>query len=57
MNAAHERALQVLQSAVQVLAWPFVITTEMLLFYDLRIRKEGFDIEHMAAGLAPVKAL
>jgi len=54
---ANERALQVLQSAVQVLAWPFVITTEMLLFYDLRIRKEGFDIEHMAAGLAPVKAL
>jgi len=41
---------------VQVLVWPFVITTEMLLFYDLRVRKEGFDIEHMAAGLAPARA-
>lgn len=52
----NERALQVLQNAVQIVVSPFVVCTEMLLFYDLRIRKEGFDIEHMAASLEPVAA-
>ena len=49
----NELALQVLQNAVQILVSPFVVCTETLLFYDLRIRKEGFDIEHMAAAMEP----
>lgn len=53
----NERALQVLQSGVQILVSPFVVCTETLLFYDLRIRKEGFDIEHMAATMAPEAAV
>ena len=47
----NERALQVMQTAVQIFVSPFVVCTEMLLFYDLRIRREGFDIEHMAAQM------
>ena len=50
----NESALQVLQNGVQIVVSPFVVCTEMLLFYDLRIRKEGFDIEHMAASLEPM---
>jgi hypothetical protein len=29
----------------------------MLLFYDLKIRKEGFDIEHMAASMDSLDAI
>ena len=47
----NERALQVMQSGVQIVVSPFVVATEVLLYYDLRIRKEGFDIEHMAASM------
>jgi hypothetical protein len=47
----NERALQVMQNTVSIFVAPFVVCTETLLFYDLRIRKEGFDIEHMAAQL------
>jgi hypothetical protein len=40
-----------------ILAWPMFAITEMLLYYDARVRAEGFDIEMMEAGLgesAPV---
>lgn len=52
----NESALMVVQDGVGMLVWPFVVCAEMLLFYDLRIRKEGFDIEHMASVLEPVTA-
>jgi hypothetical protein len=52
----NERAFQVLQGAISILVWPFVVTTQTLLYYDLRIRKEGFDIEHLAGATAPVTA-
>ena len=52
----NERALQVLQSTVQIFVSPFVVATEVLLYYDLRIRKEGFDIEHMAASMGQPSA-
>jgi hypothetical protein len=34
-----------------IVAWPMFAITEMLLYYDARIRGEGFDIEMMEAGL------
>lgn len=52
----NERILQVVQSAASVLIFPFVVCAETLLYYDLRIRKEGFDIEHLAGRMEPAAA-
>lgn len=41
----------VLSAAYQVVAYPVFGLTTMLLYYDCRIRSEGFDIEQMAASL------
>jgi hypothetical protein len=45
-------------TAFQVVAYPIFGLTVMLLYYDCRIRSEGFDIEQMAAsiGLEPGSA-
>lgn len=40
----------VLQSLLGVLIYPFVYTMITLFYYDLRIRKEGYDIELMASA-------
>ena len=36
---------------VSIVAWPMFAIVEMLLYYDARVRAEGFDIEMMEAGL------
>ena len=41
----------VASSAFTIVAYPVIALTEMLLYYDARIRGEGFDIEQMAAAL------
>ena len=41
----------VLTVAASILAYPLFAITEMLLYYDARVRNEGFDIEMMAEGL------
>ena len=42
----------VLTVVASVLAYPLFAITEMLLYYDTRVRNEGFDIEMMAEGLS-----
>lgn len=39
------------QGIAQTLVMPLQIIAFVLLYYDIRIRKEGFDIEMLAAGL------
>lgn len=39
-----------LQTCAAVLVYPLVGITETLLYYDIRIRREGFDIEYLAAA-------
>jgi hypothetical protein len=39
------------EQAVTVVAYPIVAVIATLLYYDARIRREGFDIERMAAEL------
>lgn len=39
-----------------IIAWPMFAIVEMLLYYDARIRAEGFDIELMEAGLGEALA-
>jgi hypothetical protein len=45
-------AIQVFSALATILIYPFVPTVQMLLYYDARIRKEGYDIELMAQGVA-----
>ncbi len=42
--------VNVLLTAVSVVLYPFFGITETLLYYDVRIRKEGFDVEYLAAA-------
>lgn len=41
----------VLTVIASILAYPMFAITEMLLYYDARVRSEGYDIEVMEAGL------
>ncbi|PYP62838.1 MAG: hypothetical protein DMD26_15485 [Gemmatimonadetes bacterium] len=41
----------VLQSLYTVVAYPLIGITQMILYYDTRIRAEGFDIEVMTGAL------
>lgn len=41
----------VMTSAFTIVAYPVVALTNMVLYYDCRIRGEGFDIERMATAL------
>jgi hypothetical protein len=41
----------VLQSLYTVVAYPLIGITQMILYYDTRIRAEGFDIELMTGAL------
>jgi hypothetical protein len=42
---------QLLQFIPQIIVMPFSAAATVLLYYDLRIRKEGFDLEMLAARL------
>jgi len=49
---------QVISSLVSMIAFPLVPITGTLLYYDVRIRREGYDIEVLSAGLeAPAPAV
>ena len=41
----------VLQMALQVLAYPFMYVLTTLLYYDLRVRKEAYDLEMLSSSL------
>lgn len=41
-------------SVYAIFAYPIINLVIMLLYYDARIRAEGFDVEHMARGLSGV---
>jgi hypothetical protein len=41
----------VLSTAASIVVYPMFAITEMLLYYDARVRSEGYDIEMMAEGL------
>jgi hypothetical protein len=48
--------VNVLSTAASVVIYPLFGLTETLLYYDARIRKEGFDVEFLAQAGAPVPA-
>jgi hypothetical protein len=48
--------LFVISTAISVIVYPFLAIAQTLLYYDVRIRKEGFDIEHLASSGVPLDA-
>ena len=40
-----------LSTIVTIVIYPVIALTEMVLYYDARIRSEGFDLERMAQEL------
>ena len=46
-------ALIVIPLILQVFVYPFVYVVQTVLYYDLRVRKEGFDLEVLAAAMTP----
>lgn len=44
----NQPAVQGFSALVTILVYPFVPTVQMLLYYDARIRKEGYDIDLLA---------
>lgn len=55
MVGSHALGL-VITTLVNVVIYPLVGITETLVYYDLRIRREGFDIEYLAAPSSPPAA-
>lgn len=49
-------AQQVLSALFTIVAYPVLGLLEMLLYYDARVRKEGFDLEVMAGTAQPSAA-
>lgn len=56
MAATSSMLLQLPTIVMYILLMPIVIIVETLLYYDARIRQEGFDIELMSAQLAGPEA-
>ena len=46
-------ALTTVVGIVSSLVWPMLYCVLTVAYYDLRVRKEAFDLEVLAAGLAP----
>lgn len=49
--AGSEVVVLVVSSLFTIVVYPVIALTQMLLYYDARIRAEGFDLEHMAGAL------
>lgn len=41
----------IVQAALQILVYPLIYVLTTVLYYDLRVRKEGFDLEMLASSL------
>lgn len=52
-NAGHFSAIAnaLVSAGIRILVYPFFTVVTVLLYYDLRIRKEGYDLELMAQEL------
>jgi hypothetical protein len=46
-------AMQILSTVLALFIYPFFYTVITVLYYDLRVRKEGFDLELLASQLLP----
>lgn len=54
LSASSPLVVLVLASVLQIFVYPFMYVALTVLYYDLRVRKEGFDLELLAAAPQPV---
>jgi hypothetical protein len=52
-GATNTTLVNIFSTLITIFAYPIIPITEMLVYYDLRIRKEGYDVEMMASKLDP----
>jgi hypothetical protein len=45
--------IDIFSTVVGIFVYPIISITEMLVYFDIRIRKEGYDVEMMASQLDP----
>ena len=55
-ESGESRVADAASSVVSIFVFPVLYVVSTLLYYDLRIRKEGFDLEMMASSLDPARA-
>ena len=46
-------AVMLAVAVLQMLVYPFFYSLTTVIYYDLRVRKEGFDLEMLASSLQP----
>jgi hypothetical protein len=54
--AENQVVIETVTNLVEAFLLPFLVAPTILLYYDLRIRKEGLDLQVLAASLPQVKA-
>lgn len=54
LGVSSQLVILVLAGVLQIFVYPFMYVTLTVLYYDLRVRKEGFDLELLAAVPQPV---
>ena len=54
LGASSLLVFSVLGGVLQIFVYPFMYVAFTVLYYDLRVRKEGFDLELLAAAPQPV---
>jgi Uncharacterised protein family (UPF0259) len=52
-SAGNGLSARVVGELIQILVYPYFYTVLTLLYYDLRVRKEGFDLEVLSASMQP----
>jgi hypothetical protein len=50
-ESALSAGVMLIQAVLQILVYPFFYVLTTVLYYDLRVRKEGFDLERLAMSL------
>ena len=50
IHVEHGDCANAVGAAIMIVIYPIVVITKTVLYYDTRIRREGFDVEWMAAG-------
>jgi hypothetical protein len=53
LAGANSLTVRIVTILLQVLAYPYMYVLTTVLYYDLRVRKEGFDLEVLSQALQP----
>lgn len=54
LGASSQLLIQAVVAVLQIFVYPFGYVAFTVLYYDVRVRKEGFDLELLAAAPQPL---